>query len=237
MRIDTLVLPFILAVCFCGVFCLVPLAMYLQWLAIATRRDHPTLIAGHWDFAVLLLGLSGFIIAGGALVLTLLQPNFRYWMYGNREGLRAAWGHERDAWLLLSLGYLILVLGIAILTLLARKRTLVIYNVQPAVFEMVITEVFDHLGRPLERVGRVWISGVPLFELDTFDRGHTVTLHWVSNDQRLFEETTRQLRAALATQAITDNPASRWLQTAAWGLGFIAAASCGLLVYGMSLIR
>ena len=82
-----MVLPYILAICFCGVFCLIPLAMYLLYMARITRRDHPTPVSGAWDFAGLAVGLSGFIVFGGGLLLTLFQSNFRYWMRGNVEAL------------------------------------------------------------------------------------------------------------------------------------------------------
>lgn len=232
-----MILPFILAICLCGVFCLIPLAMYLWWLSQITRREHPKPIAGPWDFAGLLLGLSGFIVFGGGLLLTLCQSNFRYWMRGNAEAFRSAWIQERVTWMILVAFYLLVVAGIAGLTLLARRRTIVVYNVEPAAFEALLTEVFDHLGRPTERRGRQWVGGAPLCELDTFEGGRTVTLRWVSDDVRLFEEVDRQLRAALATHSTGDNPASRWLTAAAVGTATAVACSFGLLLYGLSLLR
>jgi hypothetical protein len=232
-----LVLPFILAICLCGVFCLIPLALYLMWLTQITRREHPKPIAGQWDFAGLLLGLSGFVVFGGGLLLTLCQSNFRYWMRGNAEALRGAWIQERVTWTLLVVFYLLVIAGIAGLTLLARRRTVVVYNVEPAAFESLLIEVFDQLDRPVERRGKLWVSGTPLCELDTFEGGRTVTLRWVSDDVRLFEEVDRQLRAALATYSTGDNPASRWLMAAAVGCGTTVACCFGLLLYGLSLMR
>lgn len=232
-----MVLPFILAVCLCGVFCLIPLALYLWWLAQVTRRDHPKPISGPWDFAGLLLGLSGFVVFGGGLLLTLCQSNFRYWMRGNVEAFRGAWIQERVTWLLLVSVYLLAVGGIAGLTLLARRRSVVVYNVEPAAFETLLSEVFDQLGRPAERRGRLWVSAGPLCEVDTFEGGRTATLRWASDDTRLFEEVDRQLRAALATQSTDDNPASRWLSAAAVGTATTAACCFGLLLYGLSLMR
>lgn len=232
-----MVLPFILAVCLCGVFCLIPLALYLWWLSQVTRRDHPKPISGTWDFAGLLLGLSGFVVFGGGLVLTLCQSNFRYWMRGNVEALRGAWIQERVTWMLLVGCYLLFVAVIAALTLAARRRTVVVYNVEPAAFESLLTEVFDQLGRPVERRGKLWVGGAPLCEVDTFEGGRTAVLRWVSDDTRLFEEVDRQLRAALATHSTGDNPASRWLTAATVGTVTTAACSFGLLLYGLSLMR
>ncbi|MBP3957089.1 hypothetical protein J8F10_17630 [Gemmata sp. G18] len=232
-----MVLPFILVVCFAGVLCLIPLTMYLLWLVQITRRERPTPVAGTWDFAGVALGLSGFIFFGGAMVLSLLQSNVRFWMRGNFEQLRAVWIQEKVTWSLLVFFYLVFVLGGLALALLSRRRSLVVYNIEPAAFEVLLTEVFEQLGRPLERRGNLWLSGVPLFELDAFESGHTVTLRWVSSDQRLFEDATRLLRGALATQLTDENPVARWLMSAAVGSGTIVVSCFGLLLYGLSLIR
>jgi hypothetical protein len=220
------------------VFCLIPLAMYLLWLAQITRRPHPTPVSGPWDFAGLVMGLSGFIVFGGGLLLTLFQSNFRYWMRGNVEALRAAWIQERVTWALFVSFYLAVVFGGIVLTFLARRRTLVVYHVEPAAFETALVEVFEQLGRTVERRGKLWASGdIALCTVDTFEAGQTVTLRWVSNDQRLYEDVTRTLRAALATHSSGDNPASRWLMAAAIGTGVTVLCSFGLLIYGISLVR
>lgn len=231
-----MLVPYILAVCLCGVFCLIPLTMYLLWLARITRRDHPTAISGSWDFAGLVLGLSGFIVFGGGLLLTLFQSNFRYLMRGNLEALRAAWVQEKVTWSLLALFYLIVVLGGIGLTYLGRRRTLVVYSVEPVEFEALLAEVFEQLGRPVTRRGKVWGDDVALCELDEFDAGRTVTLRWLSHDERLFEEVERQLRAAVAAHPVDDNPASRWLMSGAIGSGTITMCCFGLLVFYISLL-
>jgi hypothetical protein len=230
-------LSYIVAICLCGTFCLAPLTMYLMWLARITRRDHPTTVSGQWDFAGVLVGLSGFIVVGGGLVLTLFQSNFRYWMRGNAEAFRNAWIEERSTWTLLVVLYLVFVFACAGLALLARRRSLVVYNVEPAAFETVLSEVFDQLGRPAERRGKLWSGASPLCEVDTFEGGRTVTLRWVSEDVRLFEEVTRQLRAALATQITEENAVHRWLNATSIGTGLLALASCGLLIFYVSLLR
>jgi hypothetical protein len=226
----------IVAVCLCGAFCLAPLTLYLMWLARITRRDHPTCVAGPWDFAGVLVALSGFVVVGGGLVLSLFQSNFRYWMRGNAEALRNAWNNERNTWLFLVGLYLLFVVGCAVVTLLARRRTLVVYNVEPPAFEMVLREVFDQLGRPAQRHGRLWADSAPLCEVDTFEGGRTVTLRWVSADLRLFEEVVRQLRAALATQLTGENPVNQWLTAGAVGTGLLALVSCGLLILTLALV-
>jgi hypothetical protein len=158
-------------------------------------------------------------------------------MRGNLEGLRAAWVQDRVTWSFIVLLYLLVVLGFATVGFLLRRRNFVVYNIDPAAFEAVLNEVFHQLGRSVERRGKLWVSGEPLFELDEFEAGRTVTLRWVSLDGRLYEEVTRQLRAALAAQTTDFNPASRWIMAAAVGCGAVAGACFGLLLYAYSLLR
>jgi hypothetical protein len=229
-------LPFILVLCVAGAFCLAPLAIYLLWLAQITRRERPTILAGSWDFAGLLIGLSGCILFGGGLVLSLLQSNFRYWMRGNFESLRAAWGQEKVSWMLLASAYLIVVIGWVLLTLSSRRRSLVVYNIDLAAFETTLTEVFEHLNHPIERRGNLWVSGVPLFELDRFPRGRTATLRWIAEDRLLFQEVDRLLREAVRSHYTDDNSSTHWLMAAAVGTGVSAISCFGLLIYALHLL-
>ena len=226
--------PFIL-VCLCGVFCLAPLTLYLLWLAFVTRRSRPTIISGPWDFAGLVAGLSGFFLFGGAVVLSILQSSFRYWMRGNFEAFRGAWGQEKVTWAVFAGVYALTVIGAVGLTLLARRRSLVVYNVDPDAFEIAVTEVFEQLNRSVERRGNLWISGKPLFELDTFVGGQTVTLRWVGDDRLLFQDVARLLREAVRGLAPEENTATRWLMAAAAGVGFAVLCCFGLLLYFVSL--
>jgi hypothetical protein len=228
---------FILVVCLAGVFCLAPLGLYLLWLAVVNRRPRPTVIRGTWDFALLLAGLSGFILFGGGLLLSLLQSNVRFWMRGNFEALRDAWGQEHLTWSLIVAGYLIVVVGGSVLGLLARKRSLVVYNIDPAVFEGALAEVCEELGRPVERRGNLWVGGVPLVELEPFAAGHAVTLRWLSDDDRLYEEVERRLRETLPTIPTGDHPVARWLMSGAVGAIFFVTFCTVLLAYGLAIIR
>lgn len=224
-----------LVVVFASLFCLAPLSAYLFHLSILARRDRPTVVSGSWDFAVLTLGLSGFYLFGGGLVLTLLQSNFRYWMRGNLEAFRGAWASDSTTWVLISSVYVLGVIAMVGLTLVSRRHSLVVYNVEPTEFESAISDVFERLNRPVERRGKVWVAGVPLFELDTFEGGRTVTLRWVSDDHALFHEVERLVRESMKNVATDDNPAAAWLLSCAGGTGFWAAGSFALiLVYFFS---
>lgn len=228
---------FILVLCLAGVFCLAPLAIYFLWLSFVTRRDRPTMISGPWDFVGVVAGLSGFILFGGGLVLSLVQSNFRYWMRGNFESLRAAWGQEKVTWILFALLYLLLVVGWIAMTLAARRRSLVIYNVEPSACEATLAEIFEQLNRPIERRGNVWVGALPLCELDRFVGGRTVTLRWLTEDRVLFQEVERLLREALRNVSTGDNPATRWLLASSVGAGLSAISCCAMLVYALSLLH
>ncbi|MDB5310408.1 MAG: hypothetical protein JWO38_4610 [Gemmataceae bacterium] len=228
---------FILVVCLAGVFCLTPLALYLFWLTSLNRRDRPTVMSGGWDFAVLLCGLSGFALFGGGLLLSLLQSNVRFWMRGNFEALRDAWGHERVTWCVIVAAYLVLVVGGSWLTLMARRRTLVVYNVDPGQFEVALTEVLEQIGRPVERRGNLWVGGIPLFELEPFTAGRTVTLRWVSDDPHLFQEVERQIREVIPTLPGGLGPSARWLGSGVVGSAAVVVFCIVLLLYGLALVR
>lgn len=231
-------LSFVLVVCLAGVFCLAPLSAYLLWLALLNRRPRPSVVAGTWDFTALLLGLSGFLLYGGGLLLSLLQSNVRYWMRGNLEALRDAWGREKVAWLLVVGAYLLLVVGGAALTLLSRRRTLVVYNVEPGPFEVTLAEVFEQVGRPAERRGNVWVAGTPVCEVEAFAGGRTVTLRWVGDDPQLAQEVERHLRAAVGGIPSADSQTGRWLMSSAVGTAVFAVVCTALLVfYVLALVR
>ncbi len=222
--------PFILAACLANFFCLAPLSVYLLYLAILARRSRPTVVSGTWDFAGLALGLSGFFVFGGGLVLHLLQSNFRYWMRGNLEAFRGAWASDKTTWILLSAIYLLGVISALSLTLASRRRSLVVYNIEPAEFETTISDVLEQLNRPVERHGNVWVNGIPLFELENFEGGGTVTLRWVADDRELFREVERLLREAVRSLTADENNAGAWLMACAGGAGFWAGGSFALLL-------
>jgi hypothetical protein len=231
------VFAFALVVCLAGIFSLAPLALYLLWLAVLNKKRRPTVVPGGWDFAALCGGLSGFVLFGGGLVLSLLQSNVRYIFRGNIEGLRAAWGQEQVAWLAVAGGYLFVVVGGGLLTLALRRRSLVVYNVEPGAFEAAVAEVFDHMGRAVTRKGNLWSSPEPLFELDPFPAGKSVSLRWLGADDRLFEEVARNLRPAVADLAPAVNPTARWLTSAAIGILVVVVFFVGVLVTSVGLVR
>ena len=230
-------LSFTLVFCLGAVFSLAPLAIYLLWLATLNRRIHPTVLAGGWDFAALLGGLAGFILFGGGLFLSLLQSNARILFRGNVEAMRDAWGQENVTWVVTVAVYLLIVVGSVLLTLASRRRTLVVYNVDPGQFEVTLSEVFDEMGRPADRRGDLWVVGGPVLELERFQAGRTVILRWLSDDRHLFQEVDRHIREAMLSLTGGDNGSARWLMSAAIGSLCLVVFCTVLLITGMNLVR
>ncbi len=221
-----------------GLACLTPVAAYLLWVGSYARRPRPTVVSGPWDFAALLLGLSGFVLFGGTVVLALVRSNVRLGARGNFNAVKAAWEHEWLSWLLVVGAYLAAVVGTAAWGLFARRRALVVYNVAPADFEHALSDVFDQIGQKVERRGNGWFAGPEVCRLDPFPAGRTVTLRWTGDDPHLFEEVERQLRQSLPGLPPADeNPAARWI-TAAAGACITANFVClVLLLLTLLLVR
>jgi hypothetical protein len=234
-------LTFVLNVCLAGIVCLFPLAAYLFWLLVIVRRYRPTIFTGSWDFVSLLFGLTGFLLVLGALLLMLVESNFRYvsrfLIHGKFEAAHDIWVRERWTWIAVVFLYLLVLIGVAWRTFSARAKDIVVYNVDPVSFEMTLEEIFEELGRKVERRGNIWYGSGPLLKLESFASGKTVTLSWISDDIALFQEVDRHLRAAVVCLHTEENPSVRWFRTA-----FVACISMMtglsiLLVYGLYLHR
>jgi len=227
--------PYVLIICVAAVICLVPLAVYLRFVAALGQRQRATVISGVLDFAGLVAGLSGFLIFGGVLLLALLQSRFRAGMQGGFAALRAGWEQQATTWSVLAGLYILAVVAWLSLVSLSRRRSWVIYNVVPAAVEECISQVFSQLGVVAQRRGNVWYrEQEALCEIEGFGRGHTVTLWWLHPDRTLYEEMDRILRNRASKLDIpAENGASLWLRVASSGLGVFAMTCLGLLTYAL----
>ncbi len=221
------------------VVCFAPLAAYLSHLHRLARRHGPTAVDGTWDFVAVVAGLSGFLLFGGGLILSVVQTNVRFFFRGNFAEFRAAWEQERVGWLLVAGGYFALVVGGVASALRARRRTLVVYNVAPDDAEAAVAQALEvAAGGPVERKGNLWFAaGRPVVEAEPFEAGGSVTVRGLDPEPNAWVEFARQFRAALPHHPPDENPSARWLSSATWGL--LAFVGCGffLLAFALSLVR
>lgn len=219
-------LPFLAAG---GILCFTPLTLYLFWLAAVNRGTRPAVVSGTWDFVALLAGLGGFILSAG-LVLTVLSTNVNVFRRGGFAELRQAWADAQIAVAVTPIAYVVLI-GLSVLvTLRARRRNLVVYNIEPTAVDGVLADLFQKLQFTARRTGNLWSAGGELVEVTTFHVFSHVTLKLLAADPRLCEEMERELRTALPAQPIGENPGGPWLTTAAVSC-FITTLSCVVLTF------
>ncbi|MBO0700595.1 MAG: hypothetical protein J2P46_19520 [Zavarzinella sp.] len=211
--------------------CLMPLALYLLYLAHLNGRTPPALVPGPWDFGAVLLGLSGFLILAGPLLLTLVNSVWRGYMFGGWADLRSVGAREAWAGSLMAVGYLILV-GVGIFLLLRSRRPVTaVYNVVPDGVEPALVGVLDELGYPWKRAnGLVEIGAKKLTEpegaatrffaaetatvrVDTFASTSHATLRWGLAWDGVRKEVEAALARSLPSPA--KNPVAGWMFTAA----------------------
>lgn len=212
-------LPIVIA-CLVGVFCLAPVVIYLTWLAALNRRPRPTVLDGQSDFAALLAGLSGFILFGGGVLVAAVQSNARIVGRGSWEQIRAAWGQEQTAWLATAGGYLVVVVALATVGLLGRRRSVVVFNVDRHTVEAAVEDSLVASGLPADRQGNEWrvAGGTPSVTLDPAPGLRNVTVRFVTPDPRVAEELDRGIRLRLADAPGADSAAAGWLLAVAVGL-------------------
>ena len=126
--------------------CLMPLAIYLLYLANLNSKPHPVMVPGGWDFAATLLGLSGFLVLSGPLLLTLIDSRWRSHVYGSWTELRNFGTREARAWSLMSCGYLLLLLGLIPGLIRSRRTVTAIYNLDAGILENCLDFVLNGMG-------------------------------------------------------------------------------------------
>jgi len=204
---------------------LIPLAIYFLILAVLNRRPHPVMVAGTWDFAGVLLGVSGLLVLlGPGILSSFSQPWRDFWIHARNPATTRP-DEGSDLWLLLAgLYFILIVAGSAYLVLRQRNAT-AIYNIAPAVLEEVLAEVLNGLGFSWARSGsRIFLSpqispsakgmasaeATDILTLEPFAALAHVTLRWESDEGSVREEVEAELNRALARIYTRYNPASTW---------------------------
>jgi hypothetical protein len=132
--------------------CLTPLGLYFLYLSYLNGRVPSTLVRGPWDLGALFLGLSGFFVLAGPVLLTLVDSAWRYYAFGNWAALKGVGRAEARAWSLMGTGWFFMWLGIIPLLLRARRHITAAYNIAPTLIETQFTDTLDELGYAWQRV-------------------------------------------------------------------------------------
>ena len=228
----------LLAACFTALVCLMPVTFYLCWLASVNKKSRPTVVSGRWDFALVLAALSGFLLVGGALLLTLVQSDSRSVLRGNFEQVREGWGQNTGSWLFIVIGYFLLVIGAAALTLTNRTRWLSIYNVDLVAAERSIAAALErsHILNAT-RYGNRWAHGPGILDLVPFRGLSHITVRLLSESAETRAEIERHLRDELLAVGPADNAAGPCLGTLAGAGVLLNFCLVGMSVYVLFFFR
>jgi hypothetical protein len=209
--------------------------LYCLFLALLHQRRHPTMLNGAWDFAGVLVALSGFLLFGGTTLLFAFHTTARdAWLAGaTLADLR--YGHARAgvvAFFLWGLYGLLLIGGSAAM-FWRRRDALVFYNLSPAEFESILSDVCLKFAlRWLRRASRYYIGsadldksqfgidgrGKALLETSGSAAMRHVTMQWESATPALRHELEEELGRAVAEFETADSPVAGWFLTASGAL-------------------
>lgn len=237
--------------------CLMPLALYLLFLSYLNQRERPTIMSGPWDFACVLLGLSGFFLVGGPLILSVFDSNLRGNLFsGNFQQMRNAWDANSRIWSLLAASYFALLISCIALVMLLRRSVTIVYNVDTVALEGLVGQTLDAIGIPWKRtIGGIEIGGrvqsarpildddtpapSPLkfagrsafLRIDAFPSVHHATLRWREAEPLLRCEIENGLEKTFAQIESPPNSVGGWFMTASIALFFVMLAWMGFIIY------
>lgn len=143
--------------------CLFPLGLYCLWLAEINNRPRPTLVNGAWDFAGLLVGLSGFLLFGGVVSLLAFDATWRLTLARGRfdQISDVITGTDYTLWLV-ALLYLLIVLGGFAVLINRRKWVSGVYNVTASDFHTALTQAIENARLKLTVTGNTFRIVAPL---------------------------------------------------------------------------
>lgn len=171
---------------------LLPLTLYLIWLGFEVgRKKQPYVLTGRQDTFLLMLGLSGFVLIGPATWV------IAHYAQGGLATYLVAYGIYLVAVLLLCLGWLH-----------SRRRSLVVYNIDPQAFQMVFRPILDGVGIRYQMTpGRIALDGQQLvLDVEATPSFYCVTVEW-TGDRMLWNKLEQLLREALQGVHTERNPA------------------------------
>lgn len=225
----------LIAVCFAGLFCLAPLSFYLCWLAGVNRRDKPTVVSGVWDFVGVFASLFGFLLVGGAVLLSFVSNNGRLFTDGNADRLKMVFEVQWLTWLALIIGYTGLVVIVVVAGLRGRRHSLAVYNLDADTAERVVVAALERSGLVAERTGDLWVETAAnrqrLLLVKTFHGTSHTTIRLVCPQARVREDIERHLRSELAATETAPSPAAPWFTSTAIATVMVVLSSVGMIAF------
>lgn len=202
--------------------CLMPLAIYLLYVSNLNSKPNPVMVSGTWDFTAVLLGLSGFLLLSGPVLLTMIDSRWRSQVYGNWYELRTLGAREARAWSMMSFGYFLLLVGIIPGIIRSRRSVTSIYNLDANILAEALDEAFRRTGIDFIRQGLRFTvkdkkTGVPMAEtsIESFRAMNHSSLKWsgeYTETRSLIEvELEKLLRSYISAKLAM----AGWLNTAA----------------------
>lgn len=226
--------------------CLMPLAIYCLYLSHLNGRSPPTFVSGPWDFGALILGLSGFVVLSGPVLLTLVHSTWRGYAYGGWSNLKSVGRAEALAGSLMAIGFLLVLVGVIAYVIRSRRRITAIYNVNTTSVETTLVNVLDDLGYPWKRDrGAIWIGvrkptdiAAPPSDhesasvrIDSFPSTGHVTLKWGGGWRAVRPEIEALLPRALSPFSGERNAVSGWMFTASLAIMIVMLLWLVVLIY------
>jgi hypothetical protein len=233
----------------CCLICLLPLSLYFLFLSHLHSRRRPMMLDGKWDFACLLLGISGFLLILGPLLLTIVDSTWRsIFVSGQLHRLGSVFEKQAILWSGLGTVYVVAMVGLLVALLRSRGRSSVIYGMPANRFDALFSAT-------LERVRRVWrvqknvyeIRGgrsetdVPVadandfaeVEVDPFPSMGLVTLHWDEPVSAIRTEVELELEKTFERLETPSSPAAGWFLTASVSIFMVMLVWMAFLIYTM----
>jgi hypothetical protein len=235
-----------------SLICLMPLALYFLFLATLNQRRRPTMLTGLWDFTCLLLGLSGFLLLGGPVLVAAINSALRNIMLsGTFAEFRAAWRSSGMVWSILAGAYLASLSMVIALFMLLRRKVTVIYNIDPDALPDLLTGLLDGEGLRWRRVPggleivrsrgaldgdqRPPLPGDRAFvAIRSFPALRHVSLEWRHAETALLrEEVESRVDKLLQTTESAANPAGGWFMSTAITIFVIMLIWMAFLIWVM----
>ncbi len=239
-----------------GIIGLFPMLVYCVLLIGLNTRRRASMIPGTWDCAGVLLATSGFLLAGGPLILAGLDAGWRRLLTKAPVTDWRRFTGEGDILALAMWAFVfIAAVGGATILIGRRRHVTVLYNIDTKSVPAAIEYIFGRLGIVWKRhnlrydlqltdeiVASPATSGSAADHLRsaiatasvallTLPANCNVTLMWDSAESEIRRLVESELSQLLPNLRATDNPSVSWLTTAATALSGIIICLIAFVIW------